>query len=123
MRTAQDILQDILDPAGLDKKDVDFPNAPKGWSRAAAAEQADRLALALSDDHWEAIRVIQACFAEEETPPSRRISDALEATFANKGGRRFVFLLFPGGPLAQGCALAGVDAPAGSVDKSFGSVR
>ena len=30
--------------------------------------------------------------------------------------------LFPGGPVAQGCRLAGLKAPAGAVDRGFGSV-
>jgi len=123
MRSAQDILQDILDPAGIDKRDSDFPNAPKAWTRASAENAAADMNLTLGDDHWEAVRILQACFAEEEYPPTRRLADALEATFESKGGRRFLFKIFPGGPVAQGCALAGVDAPSGSIDNSFGSVR
>jgi hypothetical protein len=30
--------------------------------------------------------------------------------------------LFSGGPVAQGCRLAGLNAPAGAVDRGFGSV-
>jgi tRNA 2-thiouridine synthesizing protein E len=31
-------------------------------------------------------------------------------------------MLFPGGPLAQGCRLAGLEPPAGAFDPSYGSV-
>jgi tRNA 2-thiouridine synthesizing protein E len=33
-----------------------------------------------------------------------------------------LFKLFPKGPIAQGCRLAGLEPPAGSVDLGFGSV-
>ena len=123
MRDAQDILKIILDPSGSGAHDEEFPNAPPGWTRAQATELAAQENLDLGDDHWEAIRVLQACYADEEEPPTRRISDALEARFKNKGERKYLFQLFPGGPLAQGCRLAGLQSPSGSVDESFGSVR
>lgn len=123
MRDAHDIMKAILDPTGQDSGDDSFPNAPKGWTRRRAAEKAEADNLDLTDDHWEVIRVLQACYADEEDPPVRRISDALEARFTDKGARKFLFQLFPGGPIAQGCKLAGLVPPTGSVDKSFGSVR
>lgn len=123
MRDANDIMKAILDPTGQDEKDDSFPYAPRGWSREAAIKTAAAENLKLNDDHWEAIRVLQACYADEEEPPVRRISDALEARFADKGARKFLFQLFPGGPIAQGCRLAALTPPSGSVDESFGSVR
>jgi tRNA 2-thiouridine synthesizing protein E len=123
MRDANDIMKAILDPAGHDESDANFPNAPRGWSRDVALKRAAAEELELTDDHWEAIRVLQACYADEEDPPVRRIADALEARFAGKGARKYLFQLFPGGPIAQGCRLASLTAPPGSVDQSFGSVR
>lgn len=123
MRDANDIMKAILDPTGQDERDPSFPNAPRGWSREVASERAVADGLELSEDHWEVIRVLQACFADEEEPPVRRIADALEARFKDKGSRKFLFQLFPGGPIAQGCRLADLAPPAGSTDLSFGSVR
>ncbi len=123
MRDANDIMKAILDPTGQDERDESFPNAPRGWSREFASEQAVADDLELSEDHWEVIRVLQACYADEEDPPVRRVADALEARFSDKGGRKHLFQLLPGGPIAQGCRLASLVPPPGSVDKSFGSVR
>jgi tRNA 2-thiouridine synthesizing protein E len=47
----------------------------------------------------------------------------LEQDFAEAGGRRFLYTLFPGGPLAQGCKLAGLPLPQGTLNRSFGSVH
>ncbi|MDA7947097.1 MAG: TusE/DsrC/DsvC family sulfur relay protein [Hyphomicrobiaceae bacterium] len=123
MREANDIMKAILDPTGQNERDDAFPNAPKGWTRDVAGKRAAEEGLELNDDHWEVIRVLQACYADEEDPPVRRLADALEARFSDKGGRRHLFQLFPGGPIAQGCRLASLVAPPGSVDISFGSVR
>jgi len=34
----------------------------------------------------------------------------------------YLYQIIPGGPVAEGCRLAGLSVPAGAVDKSFGSV-
>ncbi|MHA1166174.1 MAG: TusE/DsrC/DsvC family sulfur relay protein [Alphaproteobacteria bacterium] len=69
MRDANDIMKAILDPTGQDERDESFPNAPRGWSRKLASERSVADDLDLTEDHWEVIRVLQACFADEEEPP------------------------------------------------------
>jgi tRNA 2-thiouridine synthesizing protein E len=54
---------------------------------------------------------------------ARELHDALEEKFHVKGGMRYLYVLFPGGPIAQGCRLAGLPTPTGAVDLSFGSVQ
>ena len=123
MRDNHDILKELRYVTGVEHKDGEFRDAPMEWSRGQAEKLAQEEGVELTDDHWEAIRVLQACYAEDENPPMRRLHDALEARFDKKGGSKYLFMLFPGGPLAQGCRLGGLEAPTGSIDKSFGSVR
>tara|TARA_R110002096_G_scaffold411158_1_gene611152 strand:- start:759 stop:1049 length:291 start_codon:yes stop_codon:yes gene_type:complete len=52
----------------------------------------------------------------------REIHDALDEKFHHKGGMKYLYELFPDGPVAQGCKIAGLKPPAGSTDKGFGSV-
>lgn len=99
-----------------------FDNAPQDWSPAMAAELAAENNLELTDDHWEAIRGLQEYFARHEFGKRRELVDALEEKFHGKGGMKYLYRLFPSGPVAQGCVIAGLHPPAGSVDKSFGSV-
>jgi len=47
----------------------------------------------------------------------------LNEKFHTRGGLKFLYTLFPGGPVAQGCRLAGISAPPGSTDQGFGSVQ
>lgn len=105
-------------------KDPEFPCAPDGWSRQAAQEMAREQGLEMTDDHWDELRALQEyCFRHECSRYSvRELRDALDEKFHKKGGYKYLYGLFPGGPIAQGCRLAGLEPPPGAVDKGFGSV-
>ncbi|MFO7541288.1 MAG: TusE/DsrC/DsvC family sulfur relay protein [Thiobacillus sp.] len=121
LHTSTDINQLIREPA----TDPDFPHAPIGWTRDEAVEIAREQSLALTDDHWEAIRSLQSYYAhhEDETAINlRNLHDALDEHFHASGGLKYLYTLFPGGPISQSCQLAGLKAPAIASDRSFGSV-
>ncbi len=99
-----------------------FPHAPQGWSPEEAARMAQEEGLELTDDHWDEIAALQEYFAKHQRVNIRELTDALEEHFHARGGRKYLYQLFPGGPVAQGCRLAGLEMPAGVVDKGFGSV-
>jgi tRNA 2-thiouridine synthesizing protein E len=102
-----------------------FPHAPEDWSPGIAEETARAEGLELSADHWEAVRGLQEYFARHEGDPAinmRELHDALDERFHSRGGIKALYLLFPGGPIAQGCRIAGLKAPYLATDTSFGSV-
>ncbi|MBK5968567.1 MULTISPECIES: TusE/DsrC/DsvC family sulfur relay protein [Thiorhodovibrio] len=115
-------MSEIMNPANR-QHDPQFPHAPEGWSSASAEATASADDLKLEADHWELISALQAFFAADETPNVRKLHDALDEHFHARGGIKYLYELLPGGPVAQGCRLAGLQAPAGAVDKSFGSVQ
>lgn len=80
--------------------------------------------LELGPEHWEVLDALQEYFARQEGAAIRRraLHDALEEKFHHKGGLRYLYMLFPRGPVAQGCRLAGLEPPAGAFDPSYGSV-
>lgn len=100
-----------------------FPHAPQDWSEVSARRKAKEEGLDMGDDHWEVIRALQEYFSKNEVPRVRELRDALDEKFHGKGGTRYLYSLFPQGPVAQGCRMAGLQAPAGSTDPSFGSVQ
>ena len=105
--------------------DPDFPHAPVEWTRDDAMDIARQEGLTLTEDHWEAIRALQAYYAQHEdetTINMRNLHDALDEHFHQQGGLKFLYTLFPGGPIAQSCRLAGLKAPFIAADPSFGSV-
>ncbi len=104
----------------------EFPQAPKDWAPEDALRQAEEEGLTLGEDHWQALRALQEYFARNEEGARvhvRELHDALDEKFHAEGGMRHLYGLFPGGPVAQGCRLAGLPVPPGSVEKSFGSVQ
>ena len=114
---------DILHP-GLHETNEDFPAAPEGWTPESAKQVAAEYELDLNEDHWIAIRGLQEYYARNDrTINVRELLDALDEKFHSKGGLKYLYRLLPGGPVAQGCRLAGLEPPAGAVDKGFGSVQ
>jgi tRNA 2-thiouridine synthesizing protein E len=104
--------------------DPAFPHAPEGWTRARALEIAQQEGLGLGEEHWAALRALQEYFARHDVTSVnlRELHDALDEKFHRQGGIKRLYQLFPGGPVAQGCRIAGLKVPAGAVDRSFGSV-
>lgn len=98
-----------------------FPHAPDDWDTSTAEAIAAEEGITLTDDHWELLGCLQEYYSKVEFPRLREITDALEEHFHCKGGMKYLHQVVPKGPVAQGCRLAGLKVPAGSVDPSFGS--
>ncbi|MEO1766840.1 TusE/DsrC/DsvC family sulfur relay protein [Thiobacter aerophilum] len=96
------------------------------WSRGQAERAARAEGLTLSDEHWEVIQALRAWFSRHEQAGLpihlRDLHDALDEAFHARGGIRYLYELFPCGPIAQGCRLAGIKPPFIARDPSFGSV-
>jgi tRNA 2-thiouridine synthesizing protein E len=101
-----------------------YPHAPANWSEEFARSMALEEGLELNQDHLDELRALQEyCSRHDCNKYSvRELHDALDEKFHEKGGYKFLYKLFPGGPIAQGCRLAGLEPPAGAVDLGFGSV-
>jgi TusE/DsrC/DsvC family sulfur relay protein len=115
-------MDDILHPGNESSKDGAFPHAPAGWTREAAVAMASEEGLELDQEHWEMLRALQDYFSKHEDINARELHDALDERFHAAGGIKHLYHLFPGGPLAQGCRIAGLEPPAGAINRSFGSV-
>ena len=94
------------------------------WSETTAKEIASAEGIILSNEHIEVLYALREYYSRHEFPHinMRELHDALDEKFHVKGGMKYLYTLFPGGPVAQGCRFAGLEPPAGAVDKGFGSV-
>ncbi len=99
-----------------------FELAP--WSPLIAQRQAKAEGLFLTDEHWEIIIYLRERYRKQgEAHSAREVLKELEKKFGEGHGRRALYELFPGGPVSQGCRMAGVPLPPYSSDPSFGSVQ
>ena len=116
-------MNEILHPGNIER-DPEFPHAPEGWTKDSGLVSAGKEDIELTDDHWAAICALQNYYArhDEYNINVREITDALDEKFHRQGGLKYLYLLFPGGPIGQGCRIAGLKPPAGASDQGFGSV-
>ncbi len=79
--------------------------------------------LMLNFDHIETIHAIEEFYIHHDSDNInlRTLTDALDEKFHHKGGLMYLYTLFPDGPITQGCEIAGLTPPRGSIDKGFGS--
>jgi len=116
---------DINQLVNKQETDPDFPHAPLDWTREETLAAARIEGLELTEDHWDTIRALQnyyAHHADDTVINMRDLHDALDECFHEKGGLKFLYTIFPGGPIAQSCRLAGLKAPYIATDPHFGSV-
>ena len=116
-------MSEVMNPNLARERDEAFPHAPQDWSRGQAEAQAVEEGLALVADHWEAVAALQEYFERNREIHIRKLHDALDERFHARGGMKHLYRMFPGGPVAQGCRISGLEAPAGTADSSFGSVQ
>jgi tRNA 2-thiouridine synthesizing protein E len=80
------------------------------WSEELAGELASRIGIALTDEHWKAIRFLrQDYLTHGETATLRRVS-----TLAGIPIKQ-LFVLFPGKPAKKMAYVAGLPKPRGCV--------
>jgi TusE/DsrC/DsvC family sulfur relay protein len=93
------------------------------WSRQIAESRAKEKKIELTDTHWEVINFLRQYYeANGPVTHARQLSGALESKFDAQGGNKFLFQLFPNGPVDEGCYIAGLTPPADSRNGSFGYV-
>ena len=118
-----DAAQDYVRPGYEVESIPGFPHAPFDWSREQAEKISETEGLTLTETHWEVVRALQALCSQQAGPAlnARDLHDALDERFHAEGGIKYLYELFPEGPLAQGCQLAGLEPPAGVQNKGMGS--
>lgn len=119
-----EILEGARDPAAL-RYD---PNANletlQTWSVAVGEERARDLGIEMTEDHWEVVLLLRDYFCDGgEDLDALQMLNALAREFSADGGKRFLYQLFPGGPVTQGSQIAGIPLPPSAQDASFGTAH
>ncbi len=94
------------------------------WNEDIARAHASELGIELGDAHWEVVNFLRQHYIEHgKTDRARRLTEVLDAHFADKGGTKYLYRLFPDGPILQASRIAGVPAPKDTTQPSFGSAQ
>ena len=102
----------------------EYLNDMEEWTESGARELAKAEGLELTEERLEVICWLRDHYTECGPPAhGRALAQAMEDAFDYQGGRKYLYRLFPNGPVAQACKLAGVPPPPYTVDPSFGSVH
>ena len=116
-----DIKQVLESDATSNPTQVDNLLDMQSWNRDKAIEIANHNGIQLSDDHWRVIVVLPRHYHQKgPAQTARELSEMLERVFADYGGKRFLYHLFPSGPVTVGMRIAGLPAPANSSDGGHG---
>ena len=87
-------------------------------------EMAEKEGISLSNEHLGVIECLRDYYLEfGEAEKGRDIEDMLDEVFDGHGGRKYLWKLFPGGPVTQGMRIAGLPVPPHTGDKGFGTGR
>lgn len=112
----------IPDPQATESTKV--PENFNDWSEDLARQLAAEEKIELTDAHWEVIYFLRHhCEEKGTTCSARLLIRALSGHFKKQGGKRYLYSLFPRGPVVQACKIAGIPLPAYALDLSFGSVH
>lgn len=117
-----DINHYILNERAVERDPEGYLNELEPWSPGQAEELALSQGIKLSDEHWEVLYFLRERFRREgQAKSGRHVVEALEEEFAAHGGKRYLYTLFPHGPVTQGSRIAGLPLPPYTADPSFGS--
>jgi tRNA 2-thiouridine synthesizing protein E len=83
------------------------------WSRELAAIIAASENIAMGDDHWEVVNFMRKFYEEYQIEPAARIlTRAIKRTLGpEKGASKYLYELFPDGPIRQASKIAGLPKP------------
>lgn len=95
------------------------------WSHDIARKLAEESGLELSAAHFEVLDYLRDYVINQggSREDAQKILLALEHQFADKGGNRWLYTLFPGGPVHQGMKLAGLPEAPHAIDPAYGTAR
>jgi len=102
----------------------EMPENFKSWNREKAIQLAEEEGVFLTEAHWEILEFLRDHCRQNGTSCSARlVLRAMSNHVKKRGGKKYLYSLFPHGPVVQACKIAGIPMPPYAMDLSFGSVH
>lgn len=97
-------------------------NINRGVRLTNIEQRAEEMGLELTDARMEAIEFVLDFYEHcEDCRNARQLMRVMDQEFTEKGGKKYLYRLFPGGPLSQIHELADLPDLANQTDKGFGT--
>ena len=94
------------------------------WSEQVAEKIASEEGIKLTDEHLDVLHYLRKYYDKNgQGYNARTLLNVMEFEFGNWQGKKYLYELFPNGPVSQGCKLAGIPLPPNCNDPSFGSAH
>jgi len=101
-----------------------YLNELADWSVELAKQYAKEDGLELTDEHLKVLGYLRKYYDKNgQGYNARTLLNVMEYEFGKWKGRKHLYMLFPHGPVSQGCKYAGLPLPPNCNDLSFGSVH
>ena len=83
------------------------------WNQELAGMIAESENIEMNDDHWEVVNFLRNFYEEYQIEPAARIlTRAIKRTLGpEKGNSKYLYELFPFGPIKQASKIAGLPKP------------
>ena len=83
------------------------------WNQELAGMIAESENIEMNDDHWEVVNFLRNFYEEYQIEPAARIlTRAVKKTLGpEKGNSKYLYELFPFGPIKQASKIAGLPKP------------
>ena len=102
----------------------DYLSELDDWSEQQAHDMAKNDGMDLKPEHMEFLHYLRKYYAKNGRGyNARTLLNVMEFEFGKWSGKRYLYELFPRGPVSQGCRYAGLPLPPECNDLSFGSVH
>ena len=99
-------------PTALPERDAEgYLIEPADWNEALAEALAAEENIALTDEHWDALRFMREFYEEHQIAADARYVIKHLAGRHGRDAQKKLFALFPYGYVKQACKLAGMKRP------------
>lgn len=117
-----DINRYILNERAIEQDPEGYLMELPPWSVEHAEQLAGEERINMTDEHWDVVNFLRDRFLSEgQAKSGRQVVELLEKRYGDKGGRRYLYTLFPKGPVTQASRIAGLPLPPYTTDPHFGS--
>ena len=117
-----DVTMDEMFPRALPVMKPPLPVLKTEQVYSSIKRKADELGLSLNDKQWEVINFVMDFYEIcDDCKNARKLADIMQEEYAVQGGRKYLYQLFPKGPINTIHDLVDLPNLRNETDKSFGT--